>query len=320
MAKLHYSTYICCLFSLLMIAGCSGNRKKNPEKEIKIERLDTAVNAGYAPDSLNPGKDMLLAVTSSIYGRNISQEELSASGATKMFQKAVDQRLGSLDSVQTELSVAFSNAHKLIPGLKEKKLYGVILPVSQSVITSDSIILIGLNHYLGSDFEGYNGFPEYIRQKKNKQQLPVDVAEATISSEFPYLKNESPTVLNRMLYEGALLYVMSEIFPEKTTAQLMAISPEQQQWLEHNLKNIYMAILQQDMLFSSDPATEAKLMNPSAGTFIIHQDAPPMAGRFLGLQIVRQYIRNNPGITSRELLSSQFYNNPSTLKKARFNP
>ena len=108
-----------------MIAGCSGDRKKNPEKEIKIERLDTAVNAGYAPDSLNPGKDMLLAVTSSIYGRNISLEELSASGTTKMFQKAVDQRLGSLDSVQAELSVAFSNAHKSIPGLKEKKLYGI---------------------------------------------------------------------------------------------------------------------------------------------------------------------------------------------------
>ncbi len=39
----------------------------------------------------------------------------------------------------------------------------------------DTVVIVALNHYLGSDYEGYASFPDHLRRLKSAERLPLDV-------------------------------------------------------------------------------------------------------------------------------------------------
>lgn len=313
------TVYFGCVLLIWIAAACT-DKGRTPAEQMEIKRLDLAFEADSVPDYMENGKNLYLSVMGEIAGRKMTVGEIAGSKATAMFGDAVNSRLGSLDSVQYCLGEAFGTVRQILPEVPVPEVYGVILPVAQSVVTSDSTVLVGLNHYLGADFEGYGVFPDYIRNRKVRERIPVDIAEAYLASCFPFTPGETETSLNHILYEGALLHTLEVLFPGKGIAGLLSVTSAQELWLKENLRNVYHRILEQQLLFSSDPSVAAKLLNPSAGTFIVSRDAPPMAGRYLGLMIVRDYLDRNQETVPGFLLSPEFYNSPETLAKSGFNP
>lgn len=313
------TVYFGCVLLIWIAAACA-DKGMTPAEQMEIKRLDLAFEADSVPDYMENGKNLYLSVMGEIAGREMTVGEIAGSKATAMFGDAVNRRLGLLDSVQYCLGEAFGTVRHILPQVPVPEVYGVILPVAQSVVTSDSTVLVGLNHYLGADFEGYRVFPDYIRNRKVRERIPVDIAEAYLASRFPFTPGETETSLNHILYEGALLHTLEVLFPGKGIAGLLSVTPEQELWLKENLRNVYHRILEQQLLFSSDPSVAAKLLNPSAGTFIVSRDAPPMAGRYVGLMIVRDYLDRNPETAPVFLLTPEFYNSSETLAKSGFNP
>jgi len=303
---------------IMLFVGCEGDNKR--DAPIPILRLDRAVAAGSVPDSMGDGENLLKDVMSEAAGDSVSIEDIMNSRATAMFQPAIESRLGALDSVEIELGSAFAKLKKLAPEEPIPHIYGVVLPFSQSVITTDSVVLVGLNHYLGPDFEGYEGFYDYVRRTKTKRMLAIDVVEAWLSSRYPFETKSDATLLEKMLYYGAVLNVLTELFPETPMATLMRMTPDDEVWLNENLRNVYRSMLEKKMLFSTDPVIASKLLNPSPGSFVISRDAPAMTGRFLGFSIVRSYIENNPDADIMGTLKPDFYMNGETLQKSKFTP
>lgn len=286
-------------FLLLLLTSC-GNTEMTPRH---IERLDIAANP-YEEDA-----DAVRAL------EEILQAKYSDSPATEAFAPIIQSELPELDSVELVLGSALHD----FPDLK---LVAVVSPYNQSVMTHpDGYVFIATNHYLGSDNPVYAGrFAAYERQRKTLRRLPSDVLEAVLASKYPPQYGSSPTLLNHMLYRGALLRAVLESMPEGTSeasseATVLAMSDsDYAQCLAHE-GEIWKALIDGQMLYSTDPALIDRLLAPAPSSPMISGDAPGQAALFTALQIAKKSPRK--GV---DLLTPEYYNNNQSLIDSQYAP
>lgn len=244
----------------------------------------------------------------------------SSSRGVRMFTAAVDSLLPELDSVQSVLGVAEDRMGKLLPKACFGDVYAVVSPYNQSIFTTDSMMLVGLNHYLGAGFDGYSSFEPYQRLNKRIGQLPYDMVEAAVASAYPMTVGAHSTVLDHLLYQGALIEAKMQILPGATEADALGYTPEQMAWLEANEVPAWEALVTRKLLYSPSVSDAERLILPSPVTTILHPESPGRAGRYIGHRIVRAYLDANPRTALDHLLSPEFYSNPQTLLNARYAP
>lgn len=207
-------------------------------------------------------------------------------------------------------------------GLKipEYRYATIVYGKNKSIVESDSIFMIALNHYLGDDYEGYLSFPVYERTTKTPEQLPYDIVEAVVSSTYPFKpdKDSGENVLQNLLYSGAIVSARKDFVENSTDAEALGLNEKQYQWLLENEKNLWNELIRKQLLFDKDPLTIHKLFDPSPTTSILSIYSPGRVGRFLGYRIIRDYMEKNPDITFSDILSHDFYNDPNILQ--RINP
>lgn len=305
--------------TIVCTTGCTNTQSHAP---VAIHRLDLALEADtFTADTLlTQAADALFWAT----GRGQISDSTLARYRSDPFvstlANGIAQRMPSLDSIQMALGRIDHYLATQLPLAPRWPMIGVVMPYNQSVFFKDSMIFIGLNHYLGSDYPPYEYFPEYIRALKSPGRLPLDVAEAQIMVGYPFEPDTpTPSLLSRMLYEGAVTLAVSRAADLSPCATL-ALSPEQWKWLTNHQHEIWDKIISSKMLFSTDPRQAASLLALAPATLAISPDAPPRTGRFIGLQILLSYLNHHPDTTISHLLSPQFYCSPTTLQEAQYNP
>lgn len=308
----------------IIFAGCT---EKPQADKAEIERFDSIVaryNAMDAADRAafrNKYPDATLFITK---GDTVNADSVieaySRSNALTMFGKDVNERLTMTDSLETILGEMKTSFSEKLPDIKWKRIIGVISTYNQSVILTDGALLLGLNHYLGSDYGAYSYFEPYQRTVKTPRHLPYDVAEALISDRFPFISGNESTLLNRTLYEGAVLAAVNDVVPGNDIAESMGYDSDAWKWLSENEKPMWNALIDREMLFSMDPAIADRMTRPAPATSILHPDAPGRAARYIGYKIVESYRKRHPEKTLQWLLSPEFYNSPTALIDSQYTP
>lgn len=233
--------------------------------------------------------------------------------ADSAFSPDVERLLPPLDSVEAILG-------KVLGPNSGVTLYGVIIPYRQSIITTPGgHIFIGLNHYLGADYEGYKGvFPSYLRHRKTISRLPVDVMQARIASLFPPEYGANPTLLTRMLYQGALLEAANDKMgaPDQT---LLGLTEEELNWCQENEAEIWKAMMARELLYSTDSSVADRLLQPAPNSNLLSGNAPGQAALFTAVRIIRSFCKKT-GTSPRQILEEKLYNDNQTLIKSEYAP
>ncbi len=302
-------------------------------------RMDS-VGRQEAMQALEPGLKAYKAVIEQAPSRRDGQQGMtltafldawSQSRAVEMFTPEVKHRWSTLDtSLGAELKTLWANLDKQLPALaKPNHVYAVVSPYSESLyVVDDSVLLIASNHYLGSDFEGYSHVEPYRRRLKEPSRAPVDVAEALIDiyTVDKYLQADSaslnsPEIRQRLILEGAKMEALCRLFPEMSPQEVMGFTPSEWEWLEAHEQELWGAIVGQGLLRSSDYMDIERLFDPAPSTYILHHDAPGRAGRYVAYKIIQSLLKKEGvAIASSDLLAPAFYDNPATMKRARYNP
>lgn len=249
-----------------------------------------------------------------IIGADYSKSEYANSPAVTAFNPLVRQYLPSLDSVETVLSDALPD--DITP-------VGIISPYNQAVITHpDGFLFIALNHYLGADNQVYAGrFPEHERRRKVMARLPIDAVEAAYAAKHPDSLSVESSLLNNLLYQGALLQTTLESLPEGTTeAAVLAMTPQEYAWCVENEVNIWQSIISQQLLYSTDRQMIKRLLMPAPGSPAISANAPGQTALFTALKITQSYLKNTDTKRAELLLNTAYYNSNKSLIQSKYSP
>ena len=156
--------------------------------------------------------------------------------------------------------------------------------------------------------------PEYRRRTKMAGFIPADVVQAVVSVSYPYQPSDNERLLNRMLYDGAVLYAMHRLLPTLSLSELTGWTDDEVKWLDSNEKQLYGAMIERELLYSTSEDDMRRMLDPSPVTSILHSEAPGRAARYIGYRIAESYAsrHDGDGVVSA-MLSPAWYNGASTL-------
>jgi hypothetical protein len=162
--------------------------------------------------------------------------------------------------------------------------------------------------FLGNQSKFYpalvESVPRYISRRFTPENITPRVIEVITREElFPELDADK-SLLSKMIYNGKLLYFMKNILPETPDSTIIGYSASQMKWAEEFESDSWAYFLEYNLLFDTDYFKIQKYLaeapfTPGLGT---QNDSAPKLGLFLGWQIVKKYMENQPDITLQALM------------------
>lgn len=306
-------------------AGCS-DKQVVEAPSVKVLRLDSIVNhLGSLPqiDSLpsqavRPLSDYLYILQLSSGDVRDDVATLARSAAYRMFYPDVQTVYPSLDSLEQALgkmNVLFSQH---FPEISLPRYNAVISPYRQSIMSTENELFIALNHYLGMEHPAYSGFNESDRRMRRSEQIPYQVAEAILAGENSYQSDAESTLLNQMLYSGAIARGVLATVDDSDINTLLGWTDNQMATMKKFEKLIWERLASENLLYSTDPNVIGTWM--SVEPRFRADDLPGNLGRYFGLRIVDAYLDNNKDVTINDILKPEFYKNEKVLINANYSP
>lgn len=259
-------------------------------------------------------------VSNAAYPEHLQLLAWSGSLPVEIFTPAVDSVFTTIEPVEIAMGHILGSAADNNLELPTRQYAAVVYGRPHSVLFVDSVMLIALNHYLGAEYEGYDHWPVYERLLKEPSMMPYDIAEALVGTQYPYNGGDNATVLSRLLYEGALTHAKMQLVPDAEQMRALGYVSQQYDYLTEHEKELWENLVGNQLLFDTSATTIARLVNPAPITSILDGHCPGRAGRFIGYQMVKSYLKNNPDATLPFLLSPDFYSVPDILSQVNYRP
>src|ERR1041385_74934 len=204
----------------------------------------------------------------------------------------------------------------------EKNIPQVIAFVSlfnYAVISTDTMLGIGLDMYLGSTSKYYPalGFPVYKIKKMRKEYIPEDALRGWIESEFESLSSKHD-FLSQMIQQGKTLYLLKKLLPEENDTLVTGYSASQLKWCYENEKNIWSFFIEHQLLFSTSTELYSKYSSEGPSTSGFPPESPGNIAAFTGWQIINAYMEEKPDITPAALMKQN--DAAAILKDSKYKP
>lgn len=298
--KFSMKSIIFFLLVMLMVVSCKKENALETEiakinTDVKIERFDrlfAQVNSG----KLSNLKTAYPFLFSEKYTDSFWLAKKADTLQIQLFNE-VDKAFSDFNSTEQEIESLFNHLKYYYPEFNPPRIITITNDVDyrNSVIVTDTIAVIALDSYLGSDHEFYGGIANYLKANFNKNQLVVDLANA-YAEKYTY-HPERKTLLDEMVYYGKLLYFKDVMLPFKTEAERIGYTEEDINWAMANESYIWRFFVSRELLFSTDTKLPRRFINPAPfSKFYLEEidaDSPGRLGQYIGWQIVRAYMKQN---------------------------
>jgi hypothetical protein len=314
-------------------AGCGSKKtryeKKQPAKlnqKIEIRRYEKALFQ-LNPDSLENKITSLQSDFSFFLGTDsIKQQQLirlydyiTDPALVDLFEKVEEKYPdNSLLSEDILSLISYLKAYK--PNAPVPAVYTYIsgLDYSQPVMYFDSILVISLDMYLGDRFDGYRtlGIPKYKRAHFRPEYIPVDIATQIAISIYP--GKPEGKLIERMIHHGKQLYFKDALLPNTHDSLKIKYTASQLEWIRASEKMLWSFIIENELLFSGRYSKIKKLLSEGPFTSEFGRTSAPRIAQWIGWQIVRKYMEENPETSLNELM--QMSDAQSILEESGYKP
>ena len=217
----------------------------------------------------------------------------------------VERKYKNFSSQQSEIEDLFKHIKYYFPTIKTPTIYTVISEMdnnSKAIYANDKLV-IALELYLGKDHKFYGEFPAYLRQNFEQRQMLPDIVSSFAFGVLPNPKDKD--LLSMMISSGKELYLKDILLPEYSDAERIGYSEDQIKWSKENESYIWEYFVNDKLLYSTDSKLANRFINvaPFSKFYLeIDNESPGRIGQWVGWQIVRSFMENNPKVTIQDLI------------------
>ena len=146
-------------------------------------------------------------------------------------------------------------------------------------------------------------YPSYQSRRFEPQYVPVNCIKNIIDDIYPATNADMPLIY-QMIEAGKRLYVLDKLLPETADSLKTGYTQIQLDGCYENEAMIWNYFLQNNLLYSTDPAAIRDYMNDAPKTEILGEGSPGFIGQFTGWQIIKKWMGIKPATTPEQLLQT----------------
>jgi gliding motility-associated lipoprotein GldB len=314
--KLFKSLSVILLFSQVFIS-CKDDKciqapdVSNIEVSVNIERLDKKLhkiptknelekilikNPVFAEEFLMLSQYPMPGVLVDRYFSLLNTEDIDS-----LFIE-VDKTFGDLQDIRTQFEEAFRYLKYYYPDFKEPKIQTVVTGIAKDLYISDSLIIIGLDFYLGPEGKYRpQDIPGYLLTRYQKEYLVPQIM-LMYSNYYNSTNYEDKTALADMIYYGKAYYMAKNLMPCTPDSLLTGYTAFETEDIDEHEAVIWAGLLENELLFETNNFLKDKVLSERPKTHEIGENCPGRIGRWVGWRIIQKFAEQHPDMSMPDIM------------------
>ncbi|NVK83038.1 MAG: hypothetical protein HWE21_01885 [Cytophagia bacterium] len=197
-------------------------------------------------------------------------------------------RLISAQKVAYELDQAFARLKRFYPEFESPKVQAVYSAFGKDVYLSDSLIVIGLDYYLGEEATYRPNVYDYILKRLTPDHLAPQLMQF-MSLPYNATGEGKRTVLDEMIYYGKAFAFAKQMLPCTPDSLIVGYTSQDIANATVSEAVIWNHFLEEKLFYSEQPTHITRYIDERPNVLEIDRRAPGRIGQWLGWQIVKAY-------------------------------
>lgn len=226
---------------------------------------------------------------------------------------------GDLSGLRTEFENAFRNILYYYPDFRVPKIKTVISGLDTDLLVTDSLIIVGLDFYLGKDARYRPAMYDYLLRKYEPEDIvPSCMLLYGIGDNLNKTTPSDKTVLADMVAYGKAFYFAKQMLPCTPDSTLISYTSEEMEGSRKNQDLIWARFIDSEVLYSTSHLVKKDYLGERPATLQVGEKCPGRIGQWVGWQIVRKYMETHPAVTLPELMAAA--DAQKLFKESRYKP
>jgi len=207
-----------------------------------------------------------------------------------------------LEPLKQNFVRAFKHFKYYYPEFKIPKIKTVITGFGQDLLVTDSLIVIGLDFFLGPEAK-YRPvqLPLYIMRRFSQEYI-VPTSILNLSKLYNQTNYKDKTVLAEMIFFGKSYYFTKKILPCTPDSLIIQYTAQELKDVNENEDVIWANFVQNQLLYETSHFVKKKYLEERPYIPEIGKKCPGRIGAWLGWEIVKAYQEENEKLPLQELM------------------
>lgn len=213
---------------------------------------------------------------------------------------------GDLDALRSEFQHAFANLKHYYPDVTPPRIQTVVSGLDTDLYVSDSLIIVGLDFFLGRGAKYRPRVYDYLLRKYDPDDIvPSCMLIYGISPRFNQSELTDKTVLADMVAYGKSFYFAKHMLPCVPDSVLIWYTPAEIKGTRSNEDLIWKRFVDSQVLYSTSHKVKQDYLGERPNTIQVGEKCPGRIGQWVGWQIVNKYSERHPELSLPELMNEK---------------
>ncbi|MEQ6121613.1 gliding motility lipoprotein GldB [Reichenbachiella sp. MALMAid0571] len=226
---------------------------------------------------------------------------LKAPSVDTLFMES-KQVFANMDDILADYRQAYQIINYHYPNTPVPKLATVVTAFYNDLYISDSLIIVGLDYFLGTEATFRPDEHQYILKRFKKESL-VPTIMNFVSNEFNQIDQTHNTLLSDMVNIGKSFYFTSQVLPCTPDSLIIGYTAEEIKLVNENQEIIWANLIENELLYERNDYMKNKFIGERPNVSEISENCPGRVGAWLGWEIVKKYMERNSDVTITELMA-----------------
>jgi hypothetical protein len=211
---------------------------------------------------------------------------------------------GDLSELKEEFDLAFANIQFYYPNFQPPKIQTVISGLETDLLVSDTLIVVGLDYFLGAGARYKPNMYGYMQRRYFKNFIvPSVLLLYGIDERFNKTQLTDKTVLADMIAYGKAYYFAKHMLPCVPDSIFIGYTNEELQGAKDNEDLVYIRLIENEVLYSTSYQIKQKYIAERPKTLEVGEKCPGRIGTWVGWRIMDSYAERHPETTLAEIMN-----------------
>lgn len=280
----------------------AGKQKGIPQTDVFLQKKYTAFYDDYVHQMVGTPEYDNATILSTLY-KDQAYTDLS---------RDADSVFKTMEPQEKALTETFKYIKYYYPQVKVPKFIAFISGFSVQTPIGDDYMGIGLDMFLGKDSKYYRAIvksvPLYISRRFTPDYVVPRITETFAREELFPQRDENRSLLAKMVENGKVLYFMDQVLNDQVPDSVkIGYTDKQLSWCKAYEGDIWAYFMQNNLLFETDFQKIQMFLSEAPFTPGLGEknESAPKLGIWIGWQMVRKYMTENPKVSLQQLMAEQ---------------